>query len=529
MANGGIIGPVQNPTRGAYTTTYTASGSYTSPGYGPGNANYLIVAGGGGGGNQGGGGGAGEVAYYASYPVNAGTYTVVVGGGGLGGQYPSPGNSDGADGDPSSFGTLTANGGGAGSTASNGNTGFNGGSGGGSGRQLGTGGASVKTAGGRGNAGGTSPLTGTQSGAGGGGAGSAGTDAPATSGSTPIPGGSGYTSSISGAAVTYGSGGTGGARNGTYTPGDGTANRGDGGDAGCNNGGVGQNGAAGGSGIVIVSYSAASFAPTFVSGEYRKAVSFNNQNAATTAANAYATYALTSGTSNSYTVSCWINPLHAFPTTTLNPNYLVIRDTGGYYSIQTIAASSTSGFYANEGVTGGQGTTFSGLLTTGKWDHHCFVLSNVGATSSNTIVTYYLNGTTLGTGNVQRTNGFSTFSALYLGYRSGSTNSGAWCSLDDLRLYNGALNATQVQALYAANGVPPPVALGNLTGTSVSAGSAYGGTTLLTQVSPTNAVVGYSLRAINAPTAVVANVAVQISLPSFTSAATSIWPRLTGM
>jgi hypothetical protein len=49
MANGGIIGPINDPTRGDFTTTFTASGTYTSPGFGPGQADYLVVAGGGGG------------------------------------------------------------------------------------------------------------------------------------------------------------------------------------------------------------------------------------------------------------------------------------------------------------------------------------------------------------------------------------------------------------------------------------------------------------------------------------------------
>jgi hypothetical protein len=59
MANGGIIGPVNDPQRGDVTTTFTASGTYTSPGFGPSQADYLVVAGGGGGSRTGGGGGAG--------------------------------------------------------------------------------------------------------------------------------------------------------------------------------------------------------------------------------------------------------------------------------------------------------------------------------------------------------------------------------------------------------------------------------------------------------------------------------------
>ena len=60
MANGGIIGPVNDPQRGDVTTAITSSGTYSNPGFGPGTATGMIVAGGGGGasagpGNSGGG------------------------------------------------------------------------------------------------------------------------------------------------------------------------------------------------------------------------------------------------------------------------------------------------------------------------------------------------------------------------------------------------------------------------------------------------------------------------------------------
>ena len=464
--SGGTITTVAGQRIHTFTTVGTTSITFLVPV----TAQVLVVAGGGGGGgnngsaNGGGGGGAGEYYYSASYSIAAGTYTVTVGAGGTGGVAST---SDGTDGGASVFGSLSANGGGGGSTGSNQNPGRPGGSGGGCGRtgNATTGGASVKTAGGLGNKGGDN-TNGTQfSGAGGGGSGSAGTNASA-SGTTPVPGGSGTPNSISSVSVTYASGGTGGARSGTYTPGAGTPNQGNGGDGAPAGSGTGVNGAVGGSGIVIISYASALYpAPTYVSGKYGQAISFNNQNASATFANSYVTYTLTSDTSNSYSLSCWIKPLHAIPPT-INPNYVVLRDTGGYYSIQNFATNSVAGFYANEGVTGGQGTTFSGLLTTGKWDHHCFVLSNVGATSSNTIVTYYFNGTTQASGNVQRTNGFSTFSALDLGYRSGLANSGAWCSIDDLRLFNTALSAAQVQSIYNAQGMPSRCVFSNVIGSS---------------------------------------------------------------
>jgi hypothetical protein len=73
MANGGIIGPVNDPQRGDVTTTFTSSGTYASPGFGPGQADYLVVAGGAGGGSGssgpgGGGGGGGAGGYRTSFP-----------------------------------------------------------------------------------------------------------------------------------------------------------------------------------------------------------------------------------------------------------------------------------------------------------------------------------------------------------------------------------------------------------------------------------------------------------------------------
>jgi hypothetical protein len=89
MANGGIIGPVQVVTREDLTTTFTSSGTYTSPGSGPGQADYLVVAGGGGtpGKNSGSGiqGGGGAGGYRTSFPggtklaIPASPITVTVG------------------------------------------------------------------------------------------------------------------------------------------------------------------------------------------------------------------------------------------------------------------------------------------------------------------------------------------------------------------------------------------------------------------------------------------------------------------
>ena len=738
-ATGGTITAAGGNRIHTFTTVGTDSITFSSPG----TIQLLVVGGGGGGGSTtasailaGGGGGAGEVAYYASYPVNAETYTIVVGDGGKGGQATAVSNINAADGFISSFGTLQANGGGGGSSGGAGiSNGFDGGSGGGTARDAfvsTVGGASVKTAGGLGNKGGDC-VNGTNfSAGGGGGAGSAGTAASAT-GSTPVPGGSGVSISISGTSVTYGAGGTGGARSNTVAPSTTLANLGNGG-AGAPGGTASVSGAAGGSGIVIVSYNAASFAPTYnffpgipqlqgtaalvnnaptsntavsfpgttgsymtlgsnmptnfntnssnlfvemwmnatsltpacrlygraalvtsaaaainynlrfdstgvlgltngvdlpvtatgtittgtwnhaafsitttglvtvflngqagtpttvtmsynstystfigamfsayyngyirdirvvqggvvptasfppelapfsysnlpsyvtgsgstvftllnqfipspVVGVYRQGVSFNNENAGT-GANSYVTYSLSPSFSpTSFTWAHWVN-FRQIPAQNIQfPLYFTDSLASSPFIRVGLNPSGFTGNGTQPYMYNGTSYLLGPVMTQGVWYHFCVVLT---AGSGGSTATFYVNGTSYGS-IVLTNNQAATIDTMYVG--SASTSYGAMCSVDDLRLYNGALNATQVQALYAVNGVPLPVALNNLTNYSSNVGSAYGGTTLLTQVSSTNAVVGYSLRAINATTAVVANVAVQISLPSFTSAATSI-------
>jgi hypothetical protein len=89
MANGGIIGPVNDPIVSVASTpgtsTFTSSGPYTSPG----TVRFVEVfmVGGGGGGRSntyaGGGGGGGGIYQNSDLPINASTnYPIVIGGGG---------------------------------------------------------------------------------------------------------------------------------------------------------------------------------------------------------------------------------------------------------------------------------------------------------------------------------------------------------------------------------------------------------------------------------------------------------------
>jgi len=233
-------------------------------------ASYLIVAGGGSGGgafNSDTGGGAGAGGFLTgTTTLNSGaTYSFTVGAGGAGVT-----GANGGNGSNSTGFSLTATGGGGGSYR--GTTAGSGGSGGG----TGTGGTAGSGTSGQGTAGGVG-VAGNTGGGGGGGATSAGSN-----GSTNVGGngGAGTASSITGSSVTYagggggagtstaGSGGAGGG--GAGAPGTGGNNSGTAGTANTGGGGGGAYGAvsgtvagaAGGSGVVILSVPTANYTGT---------------------------------------------------------------------------------------------------------------------------------------------------------------------------------------------------------------------------------------------------------------------------
>lgn len=216
----------------------------------------LVVAGGGGGGTTiGGGGGAGGMVTHSSYPVSPGGNV----GGNVGGGGPQ-GTGRGNPGEPgsnSTFGNITAQGGGGGASWDQGPR--SGGSGGGGARQGGGSGTQGPSGGGTGygNSGG--------SGLGGGGGGAGGGGGP----DGQRAGGNGRQDDITGTSVYYAGGGGGGQGHGTgpSTGGlggggqgrsggqrgdDGSANRGGG--AGGGGHPPDANGGTGGSGVVIVKY-----------------------------------------------------------------------------------------------------------------------------------------------------------------------------------------------------------------------------------------------------------------------------------
>lgn len=300
-----VSGPANTITETAASTSSTSSVliTYTSGSgtFDPSSSNsfnvksqFLVVGGGGGGGASawsssgasGAGGGAGEVIEGYLELINGTTYIIAVGNGGTGVGSSQHANSQ--PGEPSSFSTYSAVGGGYGATTNNDTTnpGGNGGSGGGGAfqGQLSTrSGSSTATY--YGNSGGTSSITSFGAG-GGGGAGEIGGNGTSSVGGV---GGYGIQLAISGSNTYYGGGGGGGAFSGGGSAGDysgglggfggggaggttsvgtgsiGTANTGGGGGGGSYNGSH-RGGGNGGSGIVILRF------------PYWKNLSFTNLN-----------------------------------------------------------------------------------------------------------------------------------------------------------------------------------------------------------------------------------------------------------
>ena len=467
------------PTGGTITTvagqrihTFTSVGTTSITFLVPVTVQVLVVAGGGGGGGCGttnqtaGGGGAGELYYNASYAIAPGTYTVTVGAGGTRGVGSTTGAGGGTptNGGDSIFGPIDCNGGGRGGASGGGlDNGGSGGSGGGASRNA-SGGSSVKTASGFGNIGGDSAGSlsgGSAGGGGGGGAGGAGADAGGGN-STSAAGGAGRAYSISGASVTYAEGGSGGSRNGSTDGAAGTNNRGYGGQGGGGNSST--NGGNGGSGIVVISYVSALYpAPTYVPGIYGQAISFNNTlSPADQDPNCYVTYDISSFnfTSNSTTLSFWANSGLTYPIATGNPAFVNIQG-ASYNMIFTPSATFPSNVTMR---CAGRDVGTSAPAQTGVWNHYCSVFSNVGSSSANVIAYFYANASLIGSANIAIQNLFTT---LNLGCQNNGAN-GALCSIDDLRLFNTALTASQVQTIYAAQGMPNQISFSGSGNTDIN-------------------------------------------------------------
>jgi hypothetical protein len=215
------------------------------------------------------------------------------------------------------------------------------------------------------------------------------------------------------------------------------------------------NGAAGNNGIVIISYVSALYpAPTYVAGKYNQAITFNNTlSASGQPPNCYVTYDVSAFnlSSNAATMALWLNSGLTYPVTVGTSPFYINLQGSSYNGLFTPSATSNISFRTGAAPVVTVGNT---AAQTGVWNHYCAVFSNIGAGASNTITSYYFNGSLIGSAN----NGIQSFTTLNLGCQNTGTN-GALCSIDDLRLFNTALTAAQVQTIYAAQGMPNQMSL----------------------------------------------------------------------
>ena len=295
------LNPRSNPPyAGGYTVhTFISSGTFSVNGNG--NVEVLVVAGGGGGGagyanvwRGGGGGGAGGMCVHPGKTVTAGEYSIVVGAGGTAGEIDGTPDTDGGNGENSSFSDIiSVGGGGGGGYGGNGN-GADGGSGGGAAAYYSVGGSTTQGSSGGATCYGYAGHAATSDGEGGYYPGGGGGASGGAVGVWNTYGGPGRDNSISGSTVTYAAGGS-------YTGNASTANTGNGGNALYV--GDSSNGYAGGSGIVIVRYRDRDTTPTgttVTDGIAGKARSFNGSS------DYIEVSAKTWGVTSNFTVSAWV-------------------------------------------------------------------------------------------------------------------------------------------------------------------------------------------------------------------------------
>ena len=191
--------------------------------------------------------------------------------------------------------------------------------------------------------------------------------------------------------------------------------------------------------------------PTFVSGKYNQAIRLA-QTAANSGANTYVLWSLAASPisidTTGITIACWVN------WTTLPGSFISMYDS--FSNVLGIYMNSTQ-TYTGRGFSGTQAltnaTSNTSTNSTGVWYH-------VALTYNSTSVILYKNG--VGTTPVATGAPGVTITGLRIGSQANNINptyvgyACADCTIDDLRIYNTALTAAQVQSVYSSQGAPAP-------------------------------------------------------------------------
>jgi hypothetical protein len=154
----------------------------------------------------------------------------------------------------------------------------------------------------------------------------------------------------------------------------------------------------------------------------------------------------------------WIKPYSAAGTF-LSACYYAGAGNYGTYLNLSINGSSHLEMYAQsppgKGGAVGPVDTF-GVFTINAWNH-------VSVTLKNGVGTAYMNGSLAPYQNFNFASGSFTSNTFVLcgdgQYSYFPTSGGSSCEVQDLRVYNTALTATQIQGIYQSQGIPPRASL----------------------------------------------------------------------
>ena len=189
---------------------------------------------------------------------------------------------------------------------------------------------------------------------------------------------------------------------------------------------------------------------TYGSGKYLQSVVFTNT-AGSTASNAL-TYTLSSITSltNGFTVSCWFK-INSVPPSGQRSGIWRVPATGtgngGAYMLYYASGQTNFGYtQTDQVITYVEFNANFGTLTVGTWYHAVYTISGTSQTA-------YLNGVLKATDSRLTATYTLTNPTMSLGFH-GSFGDAFNGEADDLRIYNTALTAAQVQAVYRAQGMP---------------------------------------------------------------------------
>ena len=200
---------------------------------------------------------------------------------------------------------------------------------------------------------------------------------------------------------------------------------------------------------------------TYGPGKYNQGMSVFNVVGTDSASN-LVSYSVVLNSTNGFTVSVWtrVDVVKTGSYASVIGLYAT-TNTGGFLNFFDINenAGGTFGFYGqNQGASGIVPVSFNTSTTPvlSGWYHVTTVFTN-------STISMYVNG--IASGSATYANAFTT-NTMYLG-RSGQYSGHSYCgSYDDLRVYNTALSAAQVNTIYAAQGMPSRCVFSNVIGSS---------------------------------------------------------------